>query len=103
MWQFPLCKLAAEYKISDVGLAKVCRKLEIPLPRLGRWTKIACGHTIPRPPLPEVKNLPVLLRRFPEPKTPILREDAPELQRIEWLATTATPSVTKTMLAPSTD
>ena len=44
VWQFPLRTLAAEYGISDVGLAKVCRKLEIPLPGLGHWTKIACGH-----------------------------------------------------------
>ena len=51
VWQFPLRKLGAEYKISDVALAKICRKLEIPLPGLGHWTKIACGHTIPRPPL----------------------------------------------------
>jgi hypothetical protein len=38
VWQFPLRKLATEYGISDVGLAKVCRKLDIPLPGLGHWT-----------------------------------------------------------------
>jgi hypothetical protein len=54
VWHFPLRKLAAEYGISDVGLAKICRKLEIPLPCLGHWTKIACGHSIPRPPLPPI-------------------------------------------------
>jgi hypothetical protein len=99
VWQFPLRKLAAEYGISDVGLAKVCRKLEIPLPGLGHWTKIACGHTIPRPPLLEVKNLPVLIRQIREPETPVLAEDAPELERIERLAAAATPPVTKAMLA----
>jgi hypothetical protein len=35
VWQFPLCRFAAEYGISDVGLAKVCRKLLIPPPGLG--------------------------------------------------------------------
>ncbi len=99
LWQFPLRKLAPEYNISDVGLAKVCRKLEIPLPGLGHWTKIACGQTIPRPPLPEVENLPVLIRQIREPETPVLAEDAPQLERIERLAATATPSVTKAMLA----
>src|SRR5882762_3082831 len=99
VWQFPLRKLGAEYKISDVALAKICRKLEIPLPGLGHWTKIACGHTIPRPPLAEVGNLPVLIRQVREPETPILPEDAPELERIERLASTATPAVTKAMLA----
>lgn len=100
MWQFPLRKLAAEYKISDVALAKVCRKLKIPLPGLGHWTKIACGHTIPRPPLPQVENLPLLIRqiREREPEIPVLPEDAPELERIERLATTATPPMTRAML-----
>ena len=61
VWQFPLRKLAIEYGISDVGLAKVCRKLEIPLPGLGHWTKIACGHTIERPPLPAMVRIPTLI------------------------------------------
>ena len=99
VWQFPLRKLAAEYNISDVGLANVCRKLEIPLPGLGHWTKISCGHTIPRPPLPEVESLPVLIRQIREPDTPVLPEDAPELDKIERIAARITPSVTKAMLA----
>jgi len=82
-----------------LALAKVCRKLEIPLPGLGHWTKIACGHTIPRPPLPEVESLPILIRQIREPETTILPEDEPELERIERLTTMATPSVTKAMLA----
>lgn len=101
VWQFPLRKLAAEYKISDVGLAKVCRKLEIPLPGLGHWTKIACGHTIPRPPLPQVENLPVLHRQVIEakPKTPILPEDEAKLEVIERVEASTTPPVSKAMLA----
>jgi len=46
VWQLPLRKLAAEYGVSDVALGKVCRKLQIPLPGHGHWTKIECGHTI---------------------------------------------------------
>jgi hypothetical protein len=99
VWQFPIRKLAAEYGISDVGLAKVCRKLEIPLPGLGHWTKIACGHTIPRPPLPQVENLPTLYRQVREEKTPILPEDEPKLEAIERLVAASTPPVTKAMLA----
>jgi hypothetical protein len=99
VWQSPLRKLAKEYNISDVGVAKVCRKLKIPLPGLGHWTKIVCGHTIPRPPLPEVENLPVLIRQVREPTTPILPEDAPELEKIARIETSTTPPVTKAMLA----
>ncbi|HKW61297.1 MAG TPA: hypothetical protein VJN89_02020 [Candidatus Acidoferrum sp.] len=99
VWQFPLCKLAAEYGISDVGLAKACRKLDIPLPGLGHWTKIAHGHSIPRPPLPAMEKIPVLTRQIREPETPVLTEDTPELERINRVATSATPFVTKAMLA----
>ena len=99
VWQFPLRKLAAEYGISDVGFAKVCRKLEIPLPRSGHWTKIACGHSIARPPLPAMEKVPVLIRHVREPETPVLPEDAPELERIERVAAATSPPVTKAMLA----
>jgi len=99
VWQFPLRKLAVEYNISDVGLAKICHKLKIPLPGLCHWTKIACGHTIPRPPLPEVENLPTLYRQVHEPKTPILPEDAPQLERIERIEASPTSPVTRAMLA----
>jgi hypothetical protein len=99
VWQSPLRKLAADYKMSDVGLAKICRKLKIPLPGLGHWTKIACGHTIPRPPLPAMDNVPVVIRKIREPETPVLPEDAPELERIERVAAATTPPVTKAMLA----
>jgi hypothetical protein len=99
VWQFPLRKLAVEYDISDVGLAKVCRKLEIPLPGLGHWTRIACGHTIARPPLPVMEDIPVLIRHIREPETRVLPEDIPELERIERIAAATTPTVTKAMLA----
>jgi hypothetical protein len=98
VWQFPLRKLAIEYGISDVGLAKVCRKLEIPLPGLGHWTKIACGHTIERPPLPAMVKIPALIRRTREPEIPLLPADIPELERIERVAAATTPGVTKAML-----
>jgi hypothetical protein len=99
VWQFPLRKLAAEYGISDVGLAKVCRKLDIPLPGLGHWTKIACGHTIPRPPLPAMEADPVLVRQVREPQAAVLPEDVPHLEAIERIAAEPSPSVTKSMLA----
>src|SRR5580704_12831117 len=92
VWQFPLRKLAVEYGISDVGLAKVCRKLEIPLPGLGHWTRIACGHTIARPPLSVVENIPALIRQIREPETHVLPEDTPELERIERVGAATTPA-----------
>jgi hypothetical protein len=99
VWRVPLRKLAAEYGVSDVALGKICRKLQIPLPGAGHWTKIDCGHSIPRPPLPEGKNLPDLFRKVREQEAaPLLSEDSSELERIERLEKSIMPFVTKAML-----
>jgi hypothetical protein len=53
VWSSPISKLAKEYKLSDVGLRKICVTLDIPLPPRGYWQKLAAGKTIPKPPLRE--------------------------------------------------
>jgi hypothetical protein len=35
VWSTPMTKLAKQYQISDVGLAKICKKLKIPVPGRG--------------------------------------------------------------------
>lgn len=52
VWTTPVSKLAKEMNISDVGLAKACRKAGIPLPPAGYWTKVAHGKPVLRPALP---------------------------------------------------
>lgn len=55
IWAEPIQHVAKRYSISDVGLAKVCKKLNIPRPGLGYWAKKAAGKPIPkRPPLPDL-------------------------------------------------
>jgi hypothetical protein len=55
IWSEPIQRVAKRYDISDVGLAKVCRKLNIPRPGRGHWAVKAAGKPIPkRPPLPEL-------------------------------------------------
>lgn len=39
MWQTPMVKLAHEIGVSDVAVAKACRKAGIPLPGRGYWAK----------------------------------------------------------------
>lgn len=46
VWETPMWTLATKYGISDVGLAKVCRKLMIPLPGRGYWAKKDAGHAV---------------------------------------------------------
>lgn len=39
VWSTPILKLAKEVGVSDVALAKACRKVGIPLPGRGHWAK----------------------------------------------------------------
>jgi DNA-binding transcriptional ArsR family regulator len=58
VWSQPIQKLAAAYGLSDVGLGKVCRKLKIPLPGRGYWTKRSAGKPVgTRPPLPFIAKV----------------------------------------------
>ncbi len=52
VWKKPLKDLAAEYGLSDVGLAKICERLEVPRPPQGHWARILHGHEFTCPPLP---------------------------------------------------
>ena len=50
-------KLAKKYGLSNIALAKVCKKLKIPRPGLGYWAKKAAGeHVRKRPPLPPLQK-----------------------------------------------
>lgn len=44
-WAIPMRKLAKEYGVSDVALAKTCRKLLVPVPGRGYWAKKAAGRS----------------------------------------------------------
>lgn len=50
VWSQPMCKLAAQYSVSDVALAKTCKKLRIPTPGRGYWAKLAVGRSKGRRP-----------------------------------------------------
>lgn len=52
VWEKPMTKLGMELGISDVGLAKACRRHGIPVPPRGHWAKLAAGKPSPRTPLP---------------------------------------------------
>lgn len=63
VWEKPMLKVAEEYGVSDVALAKVCRKLSVPLPGRGYWAKLAHGHAVPKKPaLPKLDEVPVIYR-----------------------------------------
>lgn len=51
VWTDPVTKVAQRYGLSDVGLAKLCRSLAIPLPERGHWAKVKAGKKVARIPL----------------------------------------------------
>ena len=46
VWSKPLTTLAAEFGISDVGLAKICQRHRITTPERGYWAKVAAGKPV---------------------------------------------------------
>ena len=54
VWSKPMTLLAKEYGVSDVGLSKICKKLNIPRPPVGYWSKIKAGKKVNHPYLPEL-------------------------------------------------
>lgn len=43
VWTAPVSELAQRIGVSDVGLAKLCRRAAIPLPRRGYWARVEAG------------------------------------------------------------
>jgi hypothetical protein len=56
IWTVPIVQLALKYGISDVGLAKACRRHQIPRPPRGYWARIQSGQKATRPPLPAISD-----------------------------------------------
>ena len=57
VWTTPMRTLAKEFGLSDVGLAKVCRRHNIPTPGLGHWRLVETGHPSKRRPLPMIQAI----------------------------------------------
>lgn len=55
VWNKPMVKIAEEYGVSDKAIAKICEKLNIPVPGVGYWRKIETEHKVFQTPLPELK------------------------------------------------
>jgi hypothetical protein len=51
VWSTPMRILCKEFAVSNVWLAKICARYEIPVPGRGYWAKQRTGAVIPIPPL----------------------------------------------------
>jgi hypothetical protein len=52
VWSEPTRTIAKRLGISDVGLAKACRRADLLLPPRGYWAKLAAGKKVGKPELP---------------------------------------------------
>jgi hypothetical protein len=51
VWETPMSRLATEFGLSDNGLAKICKRHDIPKPTVGYWAKKSAGKRLPRKPI----------------------------------------------------
>lgn len=84
VWAEPMQSVAPRYGLSDVGLKKLCARLQVPTPGRGYWAKLNAGKRVPSPPvLKPYEGSPRHLHRYmPErPAEPDLTWE-PRLQAI---------------------
>jgi hypothetical protein len=81
VWSKPITKLAADFGISDVGLAKICDRYRVPSPPRGYWAKLEAGKKVKQaifaealdPHLNRIEIKPGVLR-IPESAREILKQ-----------------------------
>jgi hypothetical protein len=83
VWATPMRTLGQEFGISDVGLAKVCRKHNIPVPPVGYWRRKETGYKVTQPPLPAEdgrEHLDIYIRERLRPEfEELARQVAPKI------------------------
>jgi hypothetical protein len=87
VWSEPVTKVAKGYGVSDVALAKACRKLKVPVPGRGYWAKKEHGHRVERQSLPKLVE-PVVVTRMIRPAVQSRKlhpDDEREFARIDKL------------------
>lgn len=52
IWSEPASKLGPRLGITGVGLAKACRRADVPVPERGYWARLQAGRTVLKRPLP---------------------------------------------------
>lgn len=66
VWSTPMRHLAAEFGLSDVGLAKLCERHKIPRPSRGHWAKVERGKRVQQRPLAPIDDKSLQTIRFHE-------------------------------------
>ena len=59
VWSTPMTRLAQKFELSDVGLAKACRRYNIPRPPRGYWAKKQAGKKLKKESLPPGEDVTI--------------------------------------------
>ena len=79
VWESPVSEVASRFGVSDVGLAKACRRAAVPIPPRGYWAKLEAGKWIdPAPllPAPTAYTGKIRIKSRPKLKTRQLQTEA---------------------------
>jgi hypothetical protein len=83
VWEQPVTKVAEKYGVSDVAIAKLCRRLRVPVPGRGYWARKEAGRPPKQKPLPPFKDPPVIVfRKHVRSPKPQMDSSDPELSKI---------------------
>lgn len=64
VWSKPVVHIAKDYGFSDNGIRKICKKHDIPLPKVGYWSKLKFNKKVVKEKLPEpLKNPKIKLEK----------------------------------------
>jgi hypothetical protein len=78
VWSEPMRDVARRFGISDVGLAKLCRRVDIPTPKAGYWMKARNGKAVRRLPLSTNRNHADSIILTPRVRTVVVHPPLPE-------------------------
>jgi hypothetical protein len=82
VWATPMSRLAVQYGLSGNGLAKICRRLDVPYPPRGYWARKEAGKKVSQAALPGIQlgtraqvTIAPSLPASPPPQMPSALED----------------------------
>jgi hypothetical protein len=84
VWSKPVKTVAMELGISDVGLAKACRRSDIPVPPRGYWAKVEAGRESPQVRLPKPDEDHVVQMVLKDPVKVARRKEEEKKQALEF-------------------
>jgi hypothetical protein len=90
VWSIPMSKLAKKYGLSDVALAKKCKKHNIPRPSRGWWAQKQAGYRVRQIPLPKGDDITIVIT--PSTENTIFRDKARKDCRLKRIAKIPVPA-----------